>query len=153
MALDEGLDVVPLHGLQDPRHHKHAALQAVLCTLQTHAAPPSASWSVLELKELQVQVDSATHRLCHLWDLLGAEGSRSFSVEVVSERGGVGSPLFRVIGARACALDALKRGKNNCLKSLCNTVFTKVFGRNSNFRSSSLFHLRYSVSSICQGCQ
>lgn len=60
---------------------------------------------------MQMQVGSATRRLCHLRDLLRAEGSRSFSVEVVSERRGVGSPLFRVIGTRACALDSLKREK------------------------------------------
>lgn len=56
MAFDEGLGVVPLHGLQDPRHHKDAALQAVLGALQTPRQP---SRSVLELKELQVQREVA----------------------------------------------------------------------------------------------
>lgn len=35
VALDEGLGLFPLHRLQDARQHEHAALQTVLCSLNT----------------------------------------------------------------------------------------------------------------------
>lgn len=34
VALDEGLGLIPLHGLQDARQHEHTALQTVVCTLR-----------------------------------------------------------------------------------------------------------------------
>lgn len=78
-----------------------------------------------------MQLGSATRRLCHLRDLLGAEGSRSFSVEVVPECGGVGFPLFRVVGTRACALDATESEKKDCFKRPSVEYFVVCFNARS----------------------